>query len=275
MPLGRWMILASPVRNQPTDTTIVYSTGTSMAMMFCAGTNGLNQEKFDQQGIQFSLEWDATDWLQLKYLYSHNDLSYQRTTDDDNTASLVVDRQFYVNHEAKYSSHEVQAFCDITDTPSFTSGIFFYDATINQRGDYYSAVGEDRFINPYEDVTGLDEIGAALIPGVLETINPAGIPAGTYIGEMPTLHSARELCRDPATRMPQCERNYASQNPSPNQNNNLHIGAWWGDNGTNGDLDVAHGPNTLGSDLLYHTQTERDASVCERQAEGGRESVPL
>ena len=68
----------------------------------CAATNGLNQEKFDQQGLQFNIEWDATDWLQLKYLYGHNDLTYQRTTDDDNTASQFADRQFYVNHEATY-----------------------------------------------------------------------------------------------------------------------------------------------------------------------------
>jgi outer membrane receptor protein involved in Fe transport len=207
----------------------------------CAATNGLNQEKFDQQGLQFNIEWDATDWLQLKYLYGHNDLSYQRTTDDDNTASQFQDRQFYVNHEATYASHEFQAFYDITESLSFTSGIFFYDATINQRGDFYSAVGEDRFINPYVDNTGIDQLFF-------------GPP-----GDMPTLHSARARCQDPATATESCERNYASRNPAPAPNNNLHIGVWEGDQGQNGDLNVSHGPDTLGSDLLYHTQTDRDA----------------
>ena len=217
----------------------------------CAGTNGLNQERFDQEGLQFTLTWDAAEWLELKYIYGSNTLVYQRTTDDDNTASMFQDRQFYVNHEATYSSHEFQAFIDVSENLTFTSGIFFYDAEIDQRGDFYSSVGEDRFINPYNDATGLDGIVMSLLPGI--------IGAGTYNGEMPTLHSARDLCRDPATRLPQCAVNYASRNPAPAQNNNLHIGVWGGDNGTDPDLDVSHGINSMGSDLLYHTRTERDA----------------
>lgn len=217
----------------------------------CAATNGLNREEFEQQGIQFTTTWTVNESLELKYIYGHNQLSYYRTTDDDNTASQIQDRQFYVNHEASYSSHELQAFYDVSDTLTFTSGIFFYDAEIDQRGDFYSSVGEDRFINPYNDTTGLNGLVAAILPGV--------IGAGTFNGEMPTLHSARNLCRDPATRLPQCEVNFASRNPAPAQNNNLHLAPWGGDFGQNGDLNVSHGPNTLGSDLLYHTETVRDA----------------
>ena len=217
----------------------------------CAATNGLNREQFDQEGLQFSAAWDVTDKLELKYIYGHNQLSYQRTTDDDNTASQFQDRQFYVNHEATYTSHELQAFVDVTSSLSFTSGIFFYDAVIDQRGDYYSSLGEARFINPYNDASGLDGIVVSLLPSI--------IGAGTANGQMPTLHSARELCRDPATRLPQCEVNYASNNPAPMENNNLHVGVWGGDDGTNADLNVSHGINSLGSDLLYHTQTQREA----------------
>lgn len=217
----------------------------------CAATNGKNFENFDQEGVQFTLTWDVSDAVEVKYIYGSNTLVYQRTTDDDNTASMFQDRQFYVNHEATYSSHELQAFYDVSDTLSFTSGIFFYDAIIDQRGDFYSTVGEDRFINPYNDVTGLDQVVASLLPGI--------IGAGTYNGEMPTLHSAKNLCMDPATRLPQCAVNYASRNPAPAQNNNLHIGVWGGDQGQNGDLNVSHGINSLGSDLLYHTQTDREA----------------
>ena len=85
--------------------------------------------------------WDVSEDLVLKYIYGYNKLSYRRTTDDDNTGSLFMDRQFYVNHEADYSSHELQAFYDFSENFSVTSGIFFYDATIDQRGDFYSAVG--------------------------------------------------------------------------------------------------------------------------------------
>jgi outer membrane receptor protein involved in Fe transport len=217
----------------------------------CAATNGLNKERFDQEGIQFTTTWDASDSLQVKYIYGHNSLVYARTTDDDNTASMFQDRQFYVNHEATYSSHELQVFYDFNESMSVTSGIFFYEAEIDQRGDFYSSVGEDRFINPYNDTTGLDQLVMSLLPSV--------IGAGTYNGQLPTLHSSRALCQDPATRLPQCAVNYASRNPAPAQNNNLHIGVWEGDSGQNGDLNVSHGPNTLGSDLLYHTETKRDA----------------
>ena len=217
----------------------------------CTATNGVNKEKFDQEGIQFTTTWDASDALQVKYIYGHNTLVYARTTDDDNTASLIQDRQFYVNHEATYSSHEFQVFYDFNDTMSVTSGIFFYEAEIDQRGDYYSTVGEDRYINPYVDSSGIYAPIIAAIPGA--------IGAGTFNGEMPTLHSARALCQDPATRLPQCAVNYATRNPAPAENNNLHIGLWEGDNRQNGDLNVSHGPNSLGSDLLYHTETKRDA----------------
>ena len=44
-----------------------------------------------------------------------NELIYRRTTDDDNTASKFHDRQFYVNHEASYESHEVVAFIDLSE----------------------------------------------------------------------------------------------------------------------------------------------------------------
>ncbi|NOX50014.1 MAG: TonB-dependent receptor [Gammaproteobacteria bacterium] len=206
----------------------------------CAATNGLNREQFDQQGIQFTTTWNATDNIEFKYIYGYNALAYRRTTDDDNTASLFQDRQFYVNHEASYSSHEVQMFYDVSDTLTFTTGVFLYDATIDQRGDFYSSVGEARFINPYVDNTGI-----------------AGIIFGG--GGTPALHSARDRCGDPATATPSCAINYASDNPAPATNNNLHIGLWRGDNGTNADLNVSHGINSLGSDLLYHTQTKRDA----------------
>jgi len=88
---------------------------------------------------------------------------------------------------------------------------------------------------------------------------PSIIGAGYFTGTMPTLHSSKTLCQDPATRKPQCEVNYASNNPAPAQNNNLHIGVWGGDDGTNPDLNVNHGINSVGSDLLYHTRTERKA----------------
>ncbi len=212
----------------------------------CAATNGLNREEYDTSNTQATLTWDASDALTLKYIYGFNEISYHRTTDDDNTASVYQDRQFYVNHEARYSSHEVQAFYEINDTMSVTSGVFWYDATIDQRGDYYSAVGSDRFQEAY---------------------TPGAGSIGFFFGGAPmaTLFSAKNGCMV-ANPAPTCSPNYASENSFENlsildssRNDNLYLSQWGGDDGTDPNLDVIHGPRTVGSDLLYATQTERKA----------------
>ena len=136
----------------------------------CAYTNGVNMENYDQQGIQFEAERDATDTLSLKYIFGRNQSLYQRITDDDSTYSTAMDRQFYVNHEGDYQSHELQAFYDLGDSVTVTSGIFFYDAEINQRGDFYSEAKDPRFLNA-------DPLSVAIVG------------AGTMVN----LYSARDL----------------------------------------------------------------------------------
>lgn len=227
----------------------------------CAATNGLNREEFDQHGTQMTLTWDVSDELQLVYIYGYNKLSYRRTTDDDNTASQFHDRQFYVNHEADYSSHEFQAFYDFSDTFSITSGIFFYEATIDQRGDFYSSLGEARMRNAYIDNSSSAAVGGLSASDLIGGGNP-----------MATLFSAKESCQV-ANPAPSCARNYSVENGNEElaaagagRNDNLYLSAWHGDDGTNSDLNVIHGPNTIGSDLLYATQTKRDAFAAYTQA---------
>ena len=129
----------------------------------CAVTNGLSYELFDQKGNQFEAEWEVNDSIVLKYIFGYNDLLYERVTDDDQSFSTTMDRQFYVNHEAEYKSHEIQAFVDVTDTFSFTSGIFFYAATIDQRGDFYSDAQQAQFTNA--DATSQAVFGAGTMVG--------------------------------------------------------------------------------------------------------------
>ena len=217
----------------------------------CAATNGLNHEAFDASTTQATATWDATDRLTLKYIYGFNELQYHRTTDDDNTASLYHDRQFYVNHEARYSSHELQAFYEINDTMSVTSGVFWYDATIDQRGDFYSEVGSDKYQNAYNG----------------NTIEAFFGPA-----PMATLFSAKNTCLANPDRQ-SCQRNFSAETSNElifsgnatglaegiTRNDNLYVSQWYGDDGTNRELDVIHGPRTVGSDLLYATQTQRNA----------------
>ena len=248
----------------------------------CAATNGLNREEFDANTTQLNFTYQLTDNVELKYIFGHNELIYRRTTDDDNTNSQFHDRQFYVNHEAAYESHELVAFVDFADNFTITSGIFFYDAQIDQRGDFYSAVGERRFIDPYVDNTalgaGLDSVLSNTL-GAGEALTPlfTGISIYNMMGALGisvpgpvTLHSARDSCigddRFGCNRNDSVENADAGATATENPSRNLQIGVWAGDDGSNPDLDVQWGPNTLGSDLLYHTQTKREAFAAYTQA---------
>jgi outer membrane receptor protein involved in Fe transport len=230
----------------------------------CAATNGLNWENFKQRGTQASISWDVRDDVELKYIYGRNYLLYQRITDDDATGSLIHDRQFYVNHEADYESHEFQAFYDFGPNLSFTSGIFFYDATIDQRGDFYSSVGNRRMREAYQDNTALSAgVAAAIGAPFLEGISASML---AFQGRpMVDLFSAKRSCQvdNPA---PSCERNYSVDNTNEalaaaglGRNDNLQTSAWYGDDGTNLGLNVIRGPQTMATDLLYATQTKREA----------------
>lgn len=222
--------------------------GTISGSDLCASTNGLNREEFKQRGTQFTASWDVNDRLELKYIYGYNTLMYERTTDDDNSGSLFYDRQFYVNHEANYSSHELQAFFDITDNVSVTSGIFFYDATIDQRGDFYSTVDDPRYLNDFDydaaplavDVTDAD--GNVLIPAGTSSSFLFGGPQDP-IG----LFTARQTACGSAAGCPR------------NATFGVVTAPWYGDDGTDEGRNVDHGPATRASDLLYATKTERDS----------------
>lgn len=201
----------------------------------CAYTNGLNNETFDQQGNQFELTWDLSDTTQLKYIFGYNDLLYQRTTDDDSTASLVDDRQFYVNHEAEYVSHELQLFWEASPTLTFTSGGFVYDSVIDQRYDFYSSTGTTKYVDP---AFSLDSILATVAPGAIP-----GDPSLTFLaGTSPiTVDSAAEAAAAAGAEVGEFT---------------TVTGPWLGDSSLGR---IPHGPVTLGSDTHSTNQTKRKA----------------
>lgn len=190
----------------------------------CAYTNGLNNETFNQQGNQLDFTWDISEGLTFKYIFGYNELLYERITDDDNTASLTDDRQFYVNHEAEYASHEFQLFWDVGDDMTFTSGVFFYDATIDQRGDFYSSVGSPRFVDPNF---------------VVDNILGPGLSAGAALGAPKSMADAK-----------------AARATAANGEFVQIVGAWGGDASLGR---VNRGIETLGTDLQYDTTTDREA----------------
>lgn len=196
----------------------------------CTATNGDNYEIFDQQGIQFKTEWTANDRLSIAYILGASDYLYERSLDDDLTASLVQDRTFYVNHEVDYFSNELQFFYDIGDNLNFTTGLFAYDSEISQRGDFFSTVGETR----YRDAA----------PDLVMPLGP--FPAGANVSEVffgpdaVDLHSAQRAARAQGT---------------PSGELVALTGSWQG-NVASG---VKNGPVTDASDLMYDTRTERKA----------------
>lgn len=203
----------------------------------CTYTNGLNFERFDQRGTQISVDWDISDSFQLKYIFGYNDLFYDRQNDEDMTSSLEQDRQFYVNHEAEYFSHELVANWALSDDLSFTSGVFYYNAKIDQRGDIYNSVAADgnvtvedqRYTTPGDDL------------GFLYIVMAGALPNWNANGA--SLYTARDV----------------SQSASiPKGTIVASFGPYMGDP-NNGAFDVDHGPTTAASDLLYHTRTEREA----------------
>ena len=134
-------------------------------------TNGLQNEGFDQQAGTSELSWQASDKVTLKYIFGYSSFFYDRNTDVDLTSSEVFDNQFYVSQEAEYVSHELQAFTDISDNFSLTSGLFYYDSKITQRGDFYDSLCtlnqpcDSRYANP--------AFGTAANPIPYGAINPA------------------------------------------------------------------------------------------------------
>lgn len=201
----------------------------------CAYTNGLNNEDFRQQGNSLDFDWEISDTLRFKYLFGYSELVYQRITEDDSTGSLIDDRQFYVNHEARYVSHEAQLFWDVNDTLSFTSGVFSYDSTINQRYDFFSSTGNSQFTNSAHT---FDPILSAVAPGLI-----SGDPALTFLAGSPApidLTSARAA---------------AEAAGAPVGTFNVAVGSYLPDALGS----VPNGPVTSGTDLLETNRTVRKA----------------
>jgi len=195
----------------------------------CAFTNGLNNETFDQQGNQVDFTWELSETMTVKYLFGYNELLYKRDTDDDSNGSLLDDRTFFVDHEAEYVSHELQLFWDVADNLTFTTGVFAYDSTIDQRYDFYNAAGGGPR-TPNADYA-FDAIGAGL-----------GLPPLTFlVGTSPA-------------RLKSAEENHALQGLGDFEIAQS-VGNWDGQDLGN----LSHGPNTPNTELNSYNKTQRKA----------------
>ena len=130
-------------------------------------TNGdTYDEFFDHQAIALDATWDIADWLSIKYVFGYTDYFYDRNTEEDGTGSARLGSyDFYVLQENENWQHEVQFFIDF-ERVSITSGIFFYDAHIDQRLDLYDHVDtQGRFQNDANyGVVSADFVDSAFFP---------------------------------------------------------------------------------------------------------------
>ncbi|NKB96988.1 MAG: TonB-dependent receptor plug domain-containing protein [Pseudomonadales bacterium] len=208
-------------------------------------TNGQQDEYFDQQAVSMDVMWDINDKFGMKYIFGYTDYFYDRSSDTDLTSSRTMDRTFYVIQETEYVSHELQFFIDPSEDLSITAGLFYYDAKISQRGDFYDhncfrdRPCGSRYRN--DDPTGT----AAFLPGKVDLFTARGaannlsagnaLPGNCFTGDAIGAGDQLDV---------------------------YCFGAWSGDDGDR----VMHGPQTHGTDLEYTTRTERYAFAAFGQA---------
>lgn len=211
-------------------------------------TSGRQDEYFDQQANSTDVRWTISDTFSVKYIFGYTDYFYDRTSDVDltsNTDAFTLysgDQQFYVSQETEYVSHELQFFNDWNDSLTSTTGLFYYDAKITQRGDYYNSNSNGRYTQGFD-------------------YSPNNVGALAFIGGIPQV-SLFDAKRDgllvragnaPAGNCVPLESSLASTNPFT-----YCFGRKDGDPvGSN--TNVPHGPTTAGTDTEYQTRTEREA----------------
>ena len=189
------------------------------------------------------------DRLTVKYIFGYTDYFYDRTTDRDLTSNPLAGETFYVSQENENFQHEVQFLFDFGERGTFTSGLFYYEARIDQRGDFHSEDAESRYTQPVD--YGLSPDG---IPN-------ADVLAGVFPGTVDLFTGRRAVNSGNLT---------AAQQAALDAGNTVNtVALWAGDNPNNpgGCTRVEHGPTTCGSFVEYHTINETEAFAWYNQAE--------
>ena len=164
-------------------------------------TSGYQDEYFDQSANSTDIRWTINDTFSIKYIFGYTDYFYDRTTDTELTSNTNTfrptttpglagspacaangctfsgDRQFYVSQETEYVSHELQFFNDWTDSLTTTTGLFYYQAAISQRGDFYNANDASKFnVELQLRCSGADRRGRAGLNGAAAAHSSRSLP---------------------------------------------------------------------------------------------------
>ncbi len=229
-------------------------------------TSGRQDEYFDQQANSTDIRWTINDQFSIKYIFGYTDYFYDRTSDTELTSNTDTftpttvgnnnnvifsgDRQFYVSQETEYVSHELQFFTDWTDSFTSTTGLFYYNAAITQRGDFYNSNGNSKFNSNFNYTAAVPV--AATAPGQ---------PFAGFVPLLPKvdLFTAKQSGLAARNGVPSglnpLTAAFCSSVPFNGNPFRFCEGQWSADTGDR----VAHGPKTTGTNLEYQTRSEREA----------------
>jgi outer membrane receptor protein involved in Fe transport len=206
-------------------------------------TNNRQDEFFDHQAAYSTMELDVNDMLSVKYVFGYTDYFYDRTSDRDLTSNVNSGETFYVSQENENFQHEFQFLFDFGERATLTSGIYFYEARITQRGDFFSELGERRYTQPadYDPLTAA-ALGA-LFPGEASLFTAKG--------------NFNALDADAQAALVNSEAITTG------------VSLWQGDTAANpgGCTSLTSGPVTCGSFVEYQTENRTEAFAFYNQAE--------
>ncbi len=143
-------------------------------------TNPQQDEKFDQNAVNFSLNWEINETTSIKYIGGWSDFRY--TFDDglDYSPGLHAQYRQTVIEDVHTYSHEIQVLWNLSDNIEVTSGIYNFYSNRFQDYSLTDSSGQGRITDPvnYGSLLGvLGAIGVNLGPAT-----PLGTaPLGTSV----------------------------------------------------------------------------------------------
>ncbi len=111
-------------------------------------TNNTNNEKFDQNGIQFDLSWDISETMTLKYLGGWSDFDYTFDIDLDYTNGTFSQPRQTVLEAVETFSHELQLLWSVGDNLQMTSGLYYFNSNRLQNYAFRDLASQGRYVNP-------------------------------------------------------------------------------------------------------------------------------
>ena len=143
--------------------------------------NGDENEKFDQNAIQFDLTWDINETTSLKYLGGWMDFDYTFDLSNSLIRSDLVQDRSTVLEAVETFSHELQLLWQIGDNLQMTSGIYYFNSDRLQNFAFRDTASQGKYTNPaiYGGMAGFNPF--IFTPGVTSHVRRGAAPVGGQV----------------------------------------------------------------------------------------------